>query len=860
MDRSKDSTTHLHTRGNLQWAINLPTCTALGCWRKPEHSEETQVVTGQTCKLHTYGVQALDQLLTELETFLKLLDNENLSLTALAKKCVLSELLHTIVSSSAGEEEYIYMNKVLLEETTATEKKALEKGPDRGNVPNGIDFGKITPAPQKSLPELPPAKAVAERELFPLGRAEPVEGHYEEAEPYDTVNIDEAEAVSSSYESYDEEENTKGKSMTHQWPSPEASIELMKDARICAFLWRKKWLGQWAKQLCVIKECKLLCYKSSKDQNPQLDVSLIGCNIVYKEKQVKKKEHTLKITPVNSDVIVLGLQSKDQADQWLKVIQEISNIQGETFPDGNLVSVECSRSHGQRLDSSERYSGASESGNSTDGGSVHEVNDSKDVKKKSSIGDLKNAGLKLSSFMNLGKKKPISVEIPINNKKNVEASDKSKNKSVQQPLNLEGCEVIPDSSPEHLYSFRILHDGEEIASLEAKSSEEMGYWLGLLLAESGSKADPEEFAYDYVDADRVSCIVHAAKHSLYLLQRRYSEPNTYIDDLPAVQNQSEDLYDDVDLPESVEDKANEEQSFGEDQARVYLDLTPVKSFLHSNNINAPSNVQQNASNQDNEKGASNPSQVNNKDTTGDSDSGIIAKPTESSTKISQVKADFEEKAASAGSKPPSSQKVVAPRGEQSKNISQATSQQAKPVTECVEKQKLGTTVSIETKFGKNRTEADLKKYLEEKENLEKEKEQLRNELMLLRKQKRELKDVIAVCKDKQVLCSQEERLRQIEEECKSKENRRVDLELKLVSVKESLKKAESGPVTLGTTVDTSHFDNLTSNAKPTTVTNSADNSPVNSAASLKNRPLSIMQSGKGTVLQKAKEWEKKATS
>ncbi|XP_051883697.1 actin filament-associated protein 1-like 2 isoform X1 [Pristis pectinata] len=887
MDRSKDSTTHLHTRGNLQWSINLPTCTALGCWRKPENSEETHAVTGRTCKLHTYGIRALDQLLTELETFLKLLDNENLSLTALAKKCVLSELLHNIVSSSAGEEEYIYMNKVLLEETTAAEKKASEKGPDRGNIPNGIDLGKITPAPQKSLPELPPAKVIPEREPFPLCRTEPVEGFYEEAEPYDTVNIDEAEAVSSSYESYDEEENTKGKSMTHQWPSPEASIELMKDARICAFLWRKKWLGQWAKQLCVIKECKLLCYKSSKDQNPQLDVSLIGCSIVYKEKQVKKKEHTLKITPVNSDVIVLGLQSKEQADQWLKVIQEISNIQGETFPDGNLVAAEHSRSHGQRLDSSERCSGASESGNSTDGGSVHDVIETKDVKKKSSIGDLKTAGLKLSSFMNLGKKKPISVEIPINNKKNVEASgylnvfmnsqwrtrwcqvkngliyfyqDKSKNKAVQHPLNLEGCEVIPDSTPEHLYSFRILQDGEEIASLEAKSSEEMGYWLGLLLAESGSKTDPEEFAYDYVDADRVSCIVHAAKHSLYLLQRRYSEPNTYIDDLPVVQNQPEDLYDDVDVPESVEDKTNEDQCHGEDQTRVYLDLTPVKSFLHSSNNKVLSSVQLNASNQDNEKGASYLSQVNDKDSASDSDSGVIAKPTESNVKISQVKADFEERASNTGGKPPTSQKVVTPWGDQSKNPTQATSQQAKPVTECVEKQKLGATVSMETKFGKNRTEADLKKYLEEKENLEKEKEQLRNELMLLRKQKREVKDVIAVCKDKQVLCTQEERLRQIEEECKSKENSRVDLELKLVSVKESLKKAELGPVTLGTTVDTSHFDNLSSNAKPATVTNTPDNSPVNSAATLKNRPLSIMQSGKGTVLQKAKEWEKKATS
>lgn len=50
--------------------------------------------------------------------------------------------------------------------------------------------------------------------------------------------------------------------------------------------------------------------------------------------------------------------------------------------------------------------------------------------------------------------------------------------------------------------------------LQAKSSEEMGHWLGLLLSESGSKTDPEEFTYDYVDADRVSCIVSAAKTSL----------------------------------------------------------------------------------------------------------------------------------------------------------------------------------------------------------------------------------------------------------------------------------------------------------------------------------------------------------
>lgn len=35
----------------------------------------------------------------------------------------------------------------------------------------------------------------------------------------------------------------------------------------------------------------------------------------------------------------------------------------------------------------------------------------------------------------------------------------------------------------------------------------------------------------------------------------------------------------------------------------------------------------------------------------------------------------------------------------------------------------------------------------------------------------------------------------------------MDVELNLVEVKENLKKAESGPVTLGTTVDTTHLEN-----------------------------------------------------
>lgn len=65
--------------------------------------------------------------------------------------------------------------------------------------------------------------------------------------------------MSSSYESYDEEEEEgKSQQLTHQWPSEEASMNLVKDCRICAFLLRKKRFGQWAKQLTIIRDSKLL--------------------------------------------------------------------------------------------------------------------------------------------------------------------------------------------------------------------------------------------------------------------------------------------------------------------------------------------------------------------------------------------------------------------------------------------------------------------------------------------------------------------------------------------------------------------------------------------------------------------------
>ncbi|NXB07885.1 AF1L2 protein, partial [Cnemophilus loriae] len=818
---------------------------------------------------------ALEQLLTELEDFLRILDKENLSSTAVVKKSFLSDLLKVYTKSSGGDEEYIYMNKVTVHKQQGDQEKQ-DKVLDRKNSLTNGDSGLHLSPPQKSLPDLPPPK-ILETKQPPVPKIESPEGYYEEAEPYDISVNEDGEAVSSSYESYDEEESSKGKSATHQWPSPEATIELMKDARICAFLWRKKWLGQWAKQLCVIKDTRLLCYKSSKDHNPQLDVNLLGCTVIHKEKQVKKKEHKLKIIPMNADVIVLGLQSKDQAEQWLRVIQETSGLLCEGGSEGNQYIPDSQRLTYPKVEVSERYSAASESGSSTDG--HMETAETKDVKKKGTT------GLKLSNLMNLGRKKSSSLDSP---ERSLETSsylnvlvnsqwksrwcqikdghlhfyqDKNRSKLAQQPLSLAGCEIIPEPSPDHLYSFRILHNGEERVVLEAKSSEEMGHWLGLLLSESGSKTDPEEFTYDYVDADRVSCIVSAAKNSFFLMQRKYSEPNTYIDNLPKGRVQQDELYDDVDLPDvPVEEVPKSESKMEEDQDRVYLDLTPVKSFLHcagkmscqSSPFGSPSleraaNKAAPESTPETAPLAEEAEPCTKAEETSEQKHPEKPEPEEALPRVPAVKIQTQQ------------QNIALPQA--APEVPAGTVPAGSPQLVPAHRPKMPLP-AVETKLGKNRTEAEVKRFTEEKERLEKEKDEIRAQLTQLRKERRELKEMLGGSTDSSSFTdkSLEQRLKEIDEECKRKESQRVDLELSLVEVKENLKKAESGPVTLGTAVGTTHLENTGPRANSASPANSAENSPVNSATALKNRPLSVMVTGKGTVLQKAKEWEKKGAS
>ncbi|XP_032430192.1 actin filament-associated protein 1-like 2 isoform X9 [Xiphophorus hellerii] len=880
--------------------------------------------------------KVLDQLLMELHRFLLILDRETLSGNAIVQKGLLSDLLQSYRTSGGGDEEYIYMNKVLV-----SGKDKNDKDDHLDALVNG-KAAKFVPVPQKSLPDLPPPRTgVVGREPFPLPPVpvqaciDPSESYYEEAQPYEETTNEDGDAVSSSYESYDEEEVTREKSPSaqHQWPSAEASIELMKDARICAFLWRKKWLGQWAKQLCVIKDHRLLCYKSSKDQTPLLDVSLLGCSVIYKEKQPKKKEHKLKIIPVGGEAIVLGLQSKEQTEQWLKVIQEISPKPAENCDPQHSVS-DSPRLICTKGDLNERHSLASESGSSTD--SHTETTENKDVKKKY------GPGLMFSNLMNIGKKKPSSLESP---EKSLDTSgylnvlvnsqwrtcwclikngqlwfyqDKGKNKVSQPAVTLEGCSVLPDPIPEHLYSFRIQLDGTQIATLEAKTSADMGHWLGLLLSQTGTKTDPEDLTYDYVDSERVSTIVTAAKTSFHLMQRRYSESNTYIDTLPSVPQNSDEIYDDVasiadpeDAEEDTQPSCEEENNPQDHNAtqpdnvaeqdsdnRIYLDLVPMRSFLHTacgakasppltpRVCPIPGEGQKDSSCQVKEATSTNRTEpdstpVLNGPNSASSSSKAEQQRSRSPSQSQPVKTQSQETSKRSSLGVP--QGFSLPGAQKCLTGLPHSPQPTRPKAHTI-----GSSSAVEIKLGKNRTEADLLRYIDERDRLEKQREEVRSSLANLKKEKRETKEELSACQDPKQQAQLEACLKQKEEACREAERRRVEVELRLVEVKESLKKVESGPFTLGTTLDSSLQDSpatkaatlphpqtsslsistqaatplpsssSSSSSQPSNNSVSAD-CPVNSASALKNRPTSIIAT-KGNVLQKAKEWEKKSTA
>lgn len=52
-----------------------------------------------------------------------------------------------------------------------------------------------------------------------------------------------------------------------------------------------------------------------------MELNLSVCSITHIPKDGKKKKHELKIVHQGADALVLAVQSKEQAEEWLKVQQ-----------------------------------------------------------------------------------------------------------------------------------------------------------------------------------------------------------------------------------------------------------------------------------------------------------------------------------------------------------------------------------------------------------------------------------------------------------------------------------------------------------------------------------------------------------
>ncbi|XP_036968792.1 actin filament-associated protein 1 isoform X4 [Acanthopagrus latus] len=725
--------------------------------------------------------RAMEELVCELRLFLDLLDREYLSAGVRERKMHLSNILHRVLS---------------------------DKEPSfKSEIHSGLPAPPQMPLPEIPHPWLPPNNGPP-----PLPSSSLPEGYYEEAVPlspgkapeYITSNYD-SDAMSSSYESYDEEEEDgKGQKMRHQWPSEEASMDLVKDARICAFLLRKKRFGQWTKLLCVIKDNKLLCYKSSKDHTPQMELTLSGCSITHIPKDGKKKKHELKIVHQGADALVLAVQSKEQAEEWLKVMREVC-VNGSVDFDGAGSGSPVHKNELEKKASCDRPS--------SDGEAPHENGHSdckdqgkgkKNAKSEQKTGTVgKGAGKKITKIIGLGKKKPSTDEqtssaeedVPTCGYLNVLSNnrwrerwcrlkdnqlllhkDRDDLKSHIASLPLRGCEVSPGLDNKHPFAFRLLRNGQEVAVLEASSSEVMGRWLGVLLAETGSTTDPATLHYDYIDVETTANVIQLAKQSFCFTSKRAVSPNPYLDN--PVNGYA--------CPTGM---------------ALHYDDVPINGILKG------------------KKGAA----------TNGVSSKQKAEPKNQSKKIG----------------------VNGTNGTASLKRNNSDAEQCK--------------------YGKNRVEADAKRLQSKEDELMKKKQEIRNHLTQLKKDRRDLRTAVEAAAGKRSHTSLSERLKKVEEDCRKKEEERVNLELELTEVKESLKKALSGGVTLGLTIEpkagssrlqSPAMSRRTQESSPFSSCDTSDTEscslPVNSASLLRRQQAGQKPSPvRGHVLRKAKEWEQK---
>uniref|UniRef100_A0A9J7ZJY0 Actin filament-associated protein 1-like 1 n=2 Tax=Cyprinus carpio TaxID=7962 RepID=A0A9J7ZJY0_CYPCA len=529
----------------------------------------------------------MEHLVKELSLLLKLLENESVSSATAEKMSVVRNLVKQLQPSVNGS-DFIYMNTSLYGNGTSFVESLFEEfdcdlqelrdSPEEMKDVEQEEASKHSPTKSSPtdtpppLPTTPPPDDYYE-EAVPLGpgtapqyittrsNSSPPnsieDAYYEDADNnYPTTRLNgasknsynDSDALSSSYESYDEEdEEAKGRERTHQWPTEESPDGQMKDCRKCAFLLRKKRFGQWAKQLTIIRENRLQCFKNPKDRSPHVDLPLNLCNVIYVPKDGRRKKHELRFSMPGGEALVLAVQSKEQAESWLKEVSNLANsINGKESSSSPMILRKLEL---DKMMSPDKHT--SDSDSAANGDVTREICEN-GKGKKGTFSELtgsmsRAAGKKINRIISFSKKKPplpgetntlshlddnprcgyLNVLVNqcwkerwccVRNGTLYLHKDRGDIHTHVSALALNGVDVLPGLGPKHPFAFRIMRASTEIAALEASCSVEMGRWLGVLLAEAGSATTPEALHYDYVDVDTISSI--RSMTGVYLLSLR----------------------------------------------------------------------------------------------------------------------------------------------------------------------------------------------------------------------------------------------------------------------------------------------------------------------------------------------------
>ncbi|XP_013878230.1 actin filament-associated protein 1-like 2 isoform X2 [Austrofundulus limnaeus] len=456
--------------------------------------------------------KVLAKLIWDLQSFLLVLDSENLSYIAQAQKKSISDLLSKLQTpdNPVEDAEYMVMScpssspSTELPDTPGTE---LVWSPELlANPDSSVRLKDVMKGP--TVPPHPPGGLRGDEEE---------EDTYEEAEPYvaaeTTASTERAESDSSYYEPYGEEDDdheeedakegglVKDRAHYIQWSASQPCLRPAPESRLCDYLWRRKWLGQWSKQLFIIRNDVLLCYKCTQDLLPQLELNLRGSQLLYKSKSNGKIQHRLKLVPLGSESLVLGFSSFEHADEWRRVMEEVSSggeeeTQSLSSLDKSELRLSCRSSSVQTVSDEEKPSAFSSLS-----------------KNKGFLNVLMNC-----QWQSLWCQVEHGVLNMFGDEEEEEEEEEEVKRSPQYTVQLRGCEVRGGPDTERSYRVTLSMLSDQVAVLEVSSSEEKQRWLKLLQDEASSP----------VPHDKKEEPTGAALGGLQT--RRFPTSNTYMDD------------------------------------------------------------------------------------------------------------------------------------------------------------------------------------------------------------------------------------------------------------------------------------------------------------------------------------------